>query len=130
MAAPFQWLGDRFRKHVEDNVAVRLEMAGASGVEVARGLVPVDTGRTRDSIGFTFNRSTLTLQIYADTRWAVFLEMGTSRTAARPFLRPALAAVGRAFGGDINAQVGLPNASANHPVGKQGRRLRFRAKRS
>lgn len=121
------WRGDAFQKAVLDEVAARLQKAGAVGVQTARGLVPVETGRTRDSIGYTFDRSTMILQIHAATRWAIFIEMGTSRMPARPFLRPALAAVGRAFGGSIHTEIGLPGAAANHS-GARGRGLRLRAR--
>lgn len=94
----FEWRGDAFRRQVEQHVADRLERAGTEGVRVAKSLVPVRSGRTRDSIGYTVNRASLTLQIYAGTPWALFIELGTRRMPARPFLRPALNAAGRAFG--------------------------------
>ena len=121
------WRGEAFRKGVLDVVAVRLENAGAAGVQAARELVPVETGRTRDSIGATFDRETLTLQIHADTKWALFIELGTSRMAARPFLRPALAAVGRAFGGGGNTGMSFKSQPA-HGSPDRGRNVRIRAK--
>lgn len=122
------WRGEAFRKSVHDEIAARLAKAGAIGVQVARQRVPVATGRTRASIGYTFDRSTMTIQIFATSRWAVFIEMGTSRMPARPFLRPALAAVGRAFGGGISTEMGLPNAPPGHASRPRVRRVRFRAK--
>ncbi len=95
----FDWRGDAFTRQIEQSIADRLERAGVEGVRVARDLVPVRSGRTRDSIAYTLNRAALTLQIHAGTPWALFIELGTRRTPARPFLRPALIAAGRAFGG-------------------------------
>lgn len=129
--ATIAWRGDAFRRQIEDEVAARLENAGAAGVQAARELVPVETGRTRDSIAATFDRATLTLQIHADTKWAIFIELGTSRMAARPFLRPALAAVGRAFGGGINTGMSFKSQPAHahsHGSPEQGRNVRIRAK--
>lgn len=118
MAFNFIWRGDSFRRSVIDEVATRLENAGRVGVQVARSLVPVDTGQTRDSIGYIFSRQTMQLQIYADTFWAVFLEFGTSRMPARPFLRPALNAAGKAFGGSgVNLELGLANAPTKYQAG-------------
>ena len=93
------WRGDAFRTEVLGRVATRLEHAGAFGVQVARERAPVRTGRTRASISAVVERSAMTLQIRADVRWAVFIELGTRRMPARPFLRPALDAVGKAFRG-------------------------------
>lgn len=124
--APLIWRGDAFRNAVLDDVAARLEKAGAAGAQVARELVPVKTGRTRGSIGYTFDRSTMTLQIYATSRWAVCIEMGTSHMPARPFLRPAMAVVGRMFGGDINVQMNLRNASTSSSAKSTGAKLKLR----
>lgn len=95
----FVWRGDDVRRQIEGLVAARMQDAGEAGVEAARAQVPVKTGRTRASIQFTYERTSQTLRISAGTPWAVYVEMGTSRMAARPFLRPGLIAAGRAFGG-------------------------------
>ncbi len=63
--AHFVWHGDAFKRAVLDRVAERMQRAAAEGVRVAKELVPVETGRTRDSIASTFDRSTLTVQISA-----------------------------------------------------------------
>ena len=53
-----------------------------SVAETARGLVPVDTGETRDSIVETEEGVTA-------GGAALYLEFGTYKMASRPFLRPA-----------------------------------------
>lgn len=98
-AGSLQWRGDEFRKYLEGLVEARMTRAGEAGVEAARELVPVKTGQTKASLEYSYDRTTHTLRIYAGTPWAVFIEMGTSRIAARPFLRPGMIAAGRAFGG-------------------------------
>ena len=95
----FVWRGADVRRQIESLVAARMQRAGEAGVEAARAQVPVKTGRTKASSEFTYDRSSQTLRISAGTPWSLHVEMGTSRVAARPFLRPGLIAAGRAFGG-------------------------------
>jgi HK97 gp10 family phage protein len=52
-------------------------------------LVPVRTGRLRDSINSRMTGRT-TGSISADTPYAAYVEYGTRFMAARPFLRPAM----------------------------------------
>jgi HK97 gp10 family phage protein len=113
---------DPFRRAVHDAVAARLEQARAVALETARRLVPVRTGQLKASIGATVDRADLRLVVYADAPHAAFVELGTSRMAARPFLRPALMAAGQAFGGGaLNLEVSLPNTSPRYAAGYQAR---------
>lgn len=66
-------------------------LAGAEAVaESARGMCPVDTGRLRGSIGAS--QSGDGAVAYAGEDYAVYVEFGTYKTAAQPFLMPALSA--------------------------------------
>lgn len=60
---------------------------------IAKTKVPVDTGATRESITASINRDALSATIGPTTYYAPFLEYGTSRMTARPFMHPALEAV-------------------------------------
>jgi len=115
----FVWMGAQFERKVKQTVSARLHQAGEAGVEEARRLVPVDTGQTRASIGYTVDESRLLLQLHADTTWAVFVEMGTRRQPARPFLRPGLAAAGRVFGGNLSGEAQLLNTPQKYAAGYQ-----------
>lgn len=85
-----------FRREVEGREAGLFAAMGKAGVDEARRLVHVDTGQTRDSIGFIYKQSTKTLQLYADTPWAAYLE------AKYPFLVPAMKTLrGFRFNGEI-----------------------------
>lgn len=80
--------------------------AAAQVVAHAKRIVPVDTGYLRSSIGFTKTgeaaRSGAVIQgVEATAPYAGFVEFGTSRMAAQPFLRPALAAVRKQFRSDM-----------------------------
>jgi hypothetical protein len=98
-AGRFEWRGDEFLRLVEGRLAARMDHAGRAGVEAARALVPVRSGRTKASLAFAYDRAARVLRITAGTPWAASVEMGTSRAPARPFLRPGLIAAGRAFRG-------------------------------
>jgi HK97 gp10 family phage protein len=58
----------------------------------AKRLVPVDTGRLRDSITHAVSADGLGLKadIGSNVEYAIFVELGTSRVPARSFLRQAL----------------------------------------
>ena len=73
---------------VRDAIARGLESIGDAAEGYARALVPVDTGRLRDSIAHEVEDGTVYLS--ADTEYAPFVELGTRRAAAKPFLIPAM----------------------------------------
>lgn len=60
----------------------------------AKRLCPVDTGRLRASITHSLESDSRGLVgvVGTDVHYAPYVEFGTSRMAAQPFLRPALAA--------------------------------------
>lgn len=59
----------------------------------AKRLCPVDTGRLRASITHALERDAQGLVgvVGTDVDYAPYVELGTSRAPAQPFLRPALA---------------------------------------
>lgn len=75
-------------------VAAFLERIGAKVERRAKYLCPVDTGRLRSSIthGLFVADGTFEERIGTDVEYAAFVELGTSRMSAQPYLRPALAA--------------------------------------
>jgi HK97 gp10 family phage protein len=97
---------ERFKEQVlYPAVARKMEDAGRAWVAAATALAPVDTGRLRASIGFAYNRETRTLKLHADEPYAAFVEFGTYRTRAQPFMRPAVAAVARIWGSAVELHV-------------------------
>lgn len=74
----FQQLGNKF---VEDTVLPQI-------VSAAQRIVPVDTGELHDSIHSEV--SSEGMFVVADTDYAAYVEQGTSKMAAQPYLRPAL----------------------------------------
>nr|AUN37290.1 hypothetical protein [uncultured bacterium] len=57
---------------------------------IAKQLAPVDTGALRDSIGADPVDS-LTVRVGSDMPYAPYVEYGTSRSPAQPYLTPAFA---------------------------------------
>lgn len=63
----------------------------------AKQLCPVDTGRLRSSIGYAVERDSrgLLARIGSAVVYAPYVELGTRRQPAQPYLRPALKAADR-----------------------------------
>lgn len=65
-----------------------LEAIGQTAENYAQKSCPVDTGRLKNSIGHRVDKE----DVYVGTEsvpYSIFVEMGTHKKAARPFLRPA-----------------------------------------
>jgi HK97 gp10 family phage protein len=72
------------------------ERVGKAAYDLARDLCPVDTGALRDSITYEVRRVATgwAVVVLAGEEYALYVELGTSRMEAQPFLRPALDRVG------------------------------------
>ncbi len=78
-------LARKFPKEFKDQVR-------ASTINVdrnAKRFTPVDTGRLRSSIRHEFSDGGLTGEVTANTNYAAFVELGTSKQDPQPFLDPA-----------------------------------------
>ena len=111
---PFQlsWFGDRFVQEVDQRLEAKLHQTGQAVVATAQSLAPVDTGHLRSTIGYTVSSGGggigltpgglitkgKTLTVYATAYYSLFKELGTRYQSPTPFLRPALNAVGRIWG--------------------------------
>lgn len=89
--------GDSLKRLFESEdgpVAKYLAKLAVRVVSAAKRLCPVKTGRLRASIGWRMAKDGLGLLVIVGTNvlYAIFVEMGTWKMAARPFLRPALKA--------------------------------------
>lgn len=78
--------------HIAEIMEEMISEAIAAGAETvaeqARSVCPVDTGALRDSITVTQNGAAA--EISANTDYAAFVEFGTSKMAAQPYLVPSL----------------------------------------
>lgn len=102
ISSSFTWLGQRVTDALLGDIDMRLHQAGQAVVTEAKALVHVDTGATRASIGYRIENRTLV--IYVGQPSGIFLEYGTRHSRPYPYLRPALSAVGRIFGGSIEME--------------------------
>lgn len=89
--------GDALRELFESpagEVAKDLQRRALQVERAAKQLCPVDTGRLRSSITNQVGTDAegLLAAVGTDVEYAPYVELGTSRMAAQPFLLPALAA--------------------------------------
>lgn len=72
---------------VKSQITVALEAVGLQGEAYAKRYCPVDTGRLRNSITHTTDEDSA--YIGTNVEYAPYVEYGTSKTIAQPFLEPA-----------------------------------------
>lgn len=87
----------KFEDHSDDVIAAKdravlqaLEAMGLQAEGYAKGLAPVDTGRLRNSISHDVRPSEEAVYIGTNVEYAPYVELGTRRTKAQPFLEPAI----------------------------------------
>lgn len=85
-----EWFGSRFLNHVENLYANQAMAYGEEVVRLAKIFAPVDTGRLRDSIYWTWLPSERKLSIHVDVPYGMHQEFGTFRMPPHPYIRPAL----------------------------------------
>lgn len=77
---------------VERNAEAAMERCGAEMERQAKQLVPVDTGRLRNSIAHETGttRNTYRAVVGTNVEYGAAIELGTSKTKAQPYLKPAV----------------------------------------
>lgn len=80
---------EEFLRELADKIPVALEECGLVAEGYAKRLCPVDTGRLRNSI--THTQSENTAYVGTNVEYAPYVEMGTVRTRAQPFIGPSVA---------------------------------------
>ncbi len=102
----FQWLGAKVEKAVLGDVDERLRRGGAEWQAISRALAPKDTGFLASQETYTVANHTLTLHLGAF--YDIFQEFGTRFIRPHPHVRPALNAIGRMWGGNIEMDFAVP----------------------
>lgn len=80
---------DEVKNAVSDAILAALEAIGLTAEGYAKLLCPVDTGRLRNSISHAVDEDEKTVYIGTNVEYAPYVEMGTSKTKAQPYLKPA-----------------------------------------
>lgn len=69
---------------------VALEEVGLTAERYAKRLCPVDTGRLRNSITHQVSVQGKAVYVGTNVEYAPYVELGTKRQKAQPYLRPAI----------------------------------------
>jgi HK97 gp10 family phage protein len=80
---------DDVKQALADVIPPALEAVGITAEGYAKLLCPVDTGRLRNSISHAVDEDEKAVYIGTNVEYAPYVEMGTSKTKAQPFLKPA-----------------------------------------
>lgn len=74
-----------------------LEQIGMAAEGYAKDLCPVDTGRLRSSITHTVDEKNGAAYIGTNVEYAPYVELGTVKQEAQPFLKPAASDYGETY---------------------------------
>lgn len=83
-----------------------LEEIGLAAEGYAKRACPVDTGNLRNSITHVVDSAEGAAYVGTNVEYAPYVEMGTCRTAAQPFLRPAATEHGSTYRGILDRNLG------------------------
>jgi HK97 gp10 family phage protein len=106
----FQWFGAALTKTVLGDIDAKLQLTGQQIVATAQSLAPVRTGALRAGIDSQVANHVLTIT-FAEP-YSLFQEFGTRTIPAHPYIRPALNAVNRVWGGTIDVEFNVPLITA------------------
>jgi HK97 gp10 family phage protein len=102
------------RNKVEGLVDRRIKALGSAIAARAKENAPVDTGALKRSIYSDPEAPVGTVRIVAGMPYALFVEFGTSRNRAQPFLRPAFMEASRLWRALGNTELAFPTTPSPH----------------
>jgi hypothetical protein len=114
VSSTFKWLGDKVIDGVFGDIDMRLRQGGEAWLAESRALAPVKTGFLRAEEDYQVQDRTLRLILGAD--YDIFQERGTRFIRPHPHAIPALAAIGRIFGGSVEMHMNRPGGDLWHGV--------------
>lgn len=104
------WRGAEIKGQITDAVLQAMDETAEAAKAEAKAIVPVDTGRLRESIDAIVEQrgsgDRRTLMLFAAAPYALFVELGTVHMPARPYLRPAIDAEAPKLTARIRAAIG------------------------
>lgn len=80
---------EQVEEYLKDATEKALMLCGEEAKGYAKKLCPVDTGNLRNSIDYDVLDDTV--QIGTNVEYASYVELGTSKQTAQPYLKPAIA---------------------------------------
>ncbi len=81
---------DLIEQATNEAIVKALEAMGFQAEGYAKMKCPVDTGRLRNSITHTYDAAEQKAYVGTNVEYAPYVEYGTSKTKAQPFLEPAV----------------------------------------
>ena len=90
MMVELKWYGDKAIRNMEQAVNVALEVSALVVEGAAKNLAPVDTGNLRNSITHVIDSQGKAARVGTNVHYGPYVELGTSKMAAQPYLSPAL----------------------------------------
>jgi HK97 gp10 family phage protein len=102
------------RDKVEGRVDRKIKALGARIAGRAQENAPVRSGDLRRSIHDDANAPPLVARVVVGVPYGVFVEFGTSRNRARPFLRPAFMEASRLWRALGNTELAFPTTPSPH----------------
>lgn len=84
------WNGPEIMAHIMNSIVSGLQDLSDEALDYMHGKVPVRTGDLRDScfVVVSLEGSRIRVEIGATMKYAVYVELGTSKMSARPYIRP------------------------------------------
>ena len=79
----------KFLDALQDQIEQALTAIGLTAESYAKADCPVDTGRLRNSITNAVRAGEKAVYIGSNVEYAAYVELGTSRRKATPYLKPA-----------------------------------------
>jgi len=84
-----------WQRNLEGPMRGALDRLGGTIAGNAARMAPVRTGELRNSIGHEVRGDSV--YVYAGARHGIYVELGTYKMSAQPYLRPAVESVGGRF---------------------------------
>lgn len=101
------WNGPQIAVQIMDALVGALQSLSDTALAYMQEIVPVDTGALKEScfVQVLVVGTRVQVVIGANTPYAVYVELGTSKNAAQPYIRPTYDLVLRLLPGVIKAEV-------------------------
>ena len=99
-------LGKKLTKNLDINKVKKIvRVNGSEMQQKAQRLVPVDTGTLKRSITLEITDGGMAAEVEPHTEYAAYVEYGTRKMAAQPYIKPAFEEQSKQFEKDMRGLV-------------------------